>query len=169
MTGQSDTFEFVSASHPALHPGQSASILKNNEIIGYVGLLDPRIQQSLDVRYPVFLFELEIDAISDKKVASSAVMSRFPEVRRDIAIIVDQIVTASAIRQCIQTTADDTLQNLKLFDVYQGKGIDPTRKSIALGLTFQHASRTLTDDEINNSMDKIVASLEAEFGASLRN
>lgn len=169
MTGQSDTFEFVSASHPALHPGQSASILKNNEIIGYVGLLDPRIQQSLDVRYPVFLFELEIDAISDKKVASSAVMSRFPEVRRDIAIIVDQIVTASALRQCIQSAADDTLQNLKLFDVYQGKGIDPTRKSIALGLTFQHASRTLTDDEINNSMDKIVASLEAEFGASLRN
>jgi len=169
LTGQSDTFEFVSANHPALHPGQSAAIQKSGEIVGYVGLLDPRIQQNYDIRYPVFLFELEIDAISAKKVASSAVMSRFPEVRRDIAIIVDQIVTASAIRQCIQTTADDTLQNLKLFDVYQGKGIDPTRKSIALGLTFQHASRTLTDDEINNSIDKIVASLEVEFGASLRN
>ena len=61
------------------------------------------------------------------------------------------------------------LKNLKLFDVYQGKGIDPTRKSIALGLTFQHASRTLTDDEINHSMDSIVTSLEAQLGASLRN
>ncbi len=169
LTGQPDTFEFISSSHPALHPGQSAAIQKNGEIVGYMGLLDPRIQQTYDIRYPVFLFELEIDAISDKKVALSVAMSRFPEVRRDIAIIVDQKVTASALRQCIRNAANDALQNLKLFDVYQGKGIDPTRKSIALGLTFQHASRTLTDDEINDSMGKIVASLEAEFGASLRN
>lgn len=169
MTGQHDTFEFKSASHPALHPGQSASIVQNGEIVGFVGLLDPRIQQKFDIRYPVFLFELDLSPISNKKVASSESMSRFPEVRRDIAIIVDQSVTASALRQSIQSTSDDTLKNLKLFDVYQGKGIDPTRKSIALGLTFQHASRTLTDDEINNSMAKIIASLEAEFGASLRN
>jgi len=96
-------------------------------------------------------------------------MSRFPEVRRDIAVIVDQAATAAALRRCITGAANDSLQNLKLFDVYQGKGIDPNRKSLAIGLTFQHASRTLTDDEINNSVDKIVTSLEAQFGASLRN
>ncbi len=96
-------------------------------------------------------------------------LSRYPEVRRDIAVIVDQVVSAANIRVCIEAVADDTLQNLKLFDVYQGKGIDTNRKSLALGLTFQHPSRTLRDEEINNSMDKIVASLEAEFGASLRN
>ena len=169
MTGQPDTFDLVTAPHPALHPGQSAAIRKNNEVIGFSGLLDPGIQRDYGIRYPVYLFEIEIDPISHKKVAKSEAMSRFPRVRRDIAIIVDQIVTASALRQCIQAAADDTLQNLKLFDVYQGKGIDPAGKSIALGLTFQHASRTLTDDEINHSMARIVASLEAEFGASLRN
>ena len=169
LTGQADQYEFVAQNHPALHPGQSAAIVKNEEIIGHIGLLDPRIQQSLDIRYPVFLFELKIDPIIAKKVVVSTPLSRFPEVRRDIAVIVDQVVTSSALRQCIHSASDDTLQNLKLFDVYQGKGIDPNRKSIALGLTFQHASRTLTDDEINNSVDKIVTSLEATFGASLRN
>ena len=76
---------------------------------------------------------------------------------------------AAEIVGCVQSAANKTLKNLKLFDVYQGKGIDPNRKSLAIGLTFQHASRTLTDDEINSSVDKIVTSLEAQFGASLRN
>ena len=169
MTGQAETFEFVAQSHPALHSGQSAAIQKNGEIVGYVGLLDPRIQQQLDIRFPIFLFELTVDSVIAKKLAHSESMSRYPEVRRDIAVIIDQVVTANALRQCITAAASDTLQNLKLFDVYQGKGIDPNRKSLGIGLTFQHASRTLTDDEINGSVDKIVASLEAQFGASLRN
>ncbi len=169
LTGQRDTFEFVAATHPALHPGQSAAIQKDGQTVGYLGLLDPRIQQALDVRYPIFLFELDIEVILTKKVAESAALSRFPEVRRDIAVIVDQKVMAGELRDCILGAADDSLKNLKLFDVYQGKGIDPTGKSLALGLTFQHASRTLTDDEINSSVDKIVAALAADFGASLRN
>ena len=169
LTGQSENFEFIAQSHPALHAGQSAAIRKNGETVGYVGLLDPRVQQGLDIRFPIFLFELTVDAVIAKKLAHSEPMSRFPEVRRDIAVIVDQSATAADLRQCITAAATDTLQNLKLFDVYQGKGIDPNRKSLALGLTFQHTSRTLTDDEINNSVEKIVASLEAQFGASLRN
>lgn len=169
LTGQADAFEFVAKPHPALHAGQSAAIQKNGETVGYVGLLDPRVQLQLDIRFPIFLFELTVDSVITKKLAHSEPMSRFPEVRRDIAVIVDQGVTASELRQCITTGATDTLQNLKLFDVYQGKGVDPNRKSLAIGLTFQHASRTLTDDEINDSVDKIVASLEAQFGASLRN
>ena len=169
LTGQSENFEFIAQSHPALHAGQSAAIRKNGETVGYVGLLDPRVQQGLDIRFPIFLFELTVDAVIAKKLAHSEPMSRFPEVRRDIAVIVDQSATAADLRQCITAAATDTLQNLKLFDVYQGKGIDPNRKSLALGLTFQHTSRTLTDDEINDSVEKIVASLEAQFGASLRN
>lgn len=169
LTGQAESFQFVAQSHPALHSGQSAAIQKDGETVGYVGLLDPRIQQQLDIRFPIFLFELTVDPIIAKKLADSEPMSRFPEVRRDIAVIVDQGATAAELRQCITTAATDTLQNLKLFDVYQGKGIDPNRKSLAIGLTFQHASRTLTDNEINNSVDKIVTSLEAQFGASLRN
>ena len=169
LTGQAERFQFVAQPHPALHSGQSAAIQRDGETIGYVGLLDPRIQQQLDIRLPIFLFELTIDAVIAKKLAHSEPMSRFPEVRRDIAVIVDQTATAAALRGCIAAAAADTLKNLKLFDVYQGKGIDPNRKSLAIGLTFQHTSRTLTDDEINDSVDKIVTSLEAQFGASLRN
>ncbi len=169
LTGDMDSFEFVSGHHPALHPGQTAEIRRNGETAGYVGLLDPRLQQKLDVRFPIYLFELKTDSIIPKKLAQSAPMSRFPEVRRDIAIIIDQKITSSEVRRCITDATDDTLKNLKLFDVYQGKGIDPNRKSLALGLTFQHSSRTLTDEEITNSVDKIVASLETTLEAHLRN
>ena len=169
MTGEPESFKFEVGRHPALHPGQSATITKNGESVGHVGLLDPRVQQKMDIRPQVFLFELNIDAVINKSLAASTPMSRFPEVRRDIALIVDQVVTSIDLTECIELAADETLQNLKLFDVYQGKGIDPNRKSLALGLTFQHSSRTLTDDEINNSVDKIVVSLETAFGANLRN
>ena len=95
--------------------------------------------------------------------------SKYPEVRRDLAVIVEQAVSAAEIVGCIQSTANETLRNLKLFDVYQGKGIDPTRKSVALGLTFQDVSRTLTDEDINDSVAEIVAALEQKLDASLRN
>ncbi|MDA0978065.1 MAG: phenylalanine--tRNA ligase subunit beta [Proteobacteria bacterium] len=169
LTGDPAAFSFAAESHSALHPGQSAAIKKDGEVVGWLGRLDPRIQQTLDIRHPIYLFELNIDSVITKKVAQHAAMSRFPEVRRDIAVIVDESVSASALFSCIEEAADDTLQNLKLFDVYQGKGIDPNRKSLALGLTFQHHSRTLTDDEINSTMESIVSSLVASFGASLRN
>ena len=169
LTGESTRFEFTATSHPAMHSGQSADIRKDGELVGHLGLLNPEIRKQLDIRSQVFLFEIEIDAIIAKKVAASSPLSRFPGVRRDIAVMVDRAVTSGALRSCILSAADDTLHNLKLFDVYQGKGIDPNRKSLALGLTFQHASRTLTDDEVNNSLDKVVAALEAALGASLRN
>ena len=169
LSGEPEAFVISADKHPALHPGQSASIEKYGENVGFIGLLDPRIHQSLDIRHPIFLFEIKTDIIISKSLAEHTPMSRFPEVRRDIAIIVDQKITAKDVRSCIHSAADDSLQNLKLFDVYQGKGIDPNRKSLALGLTFRHSSRTLTDDEINHSMDSIVSSLEAQLGASLRN
>jgi phenylalanyl-tRNA synthetase beta chain len=164
-----EAFEFVPVAHPTLQRGQCAELLKSGESVGYVGLLDPRVQKSLDIRTPIYLFELKVSLLITKGVPESRPLSKFPESRRDIAIIVDRSVEAGSIQKSIKTTAGDTLTNLKLFDVYQGKGIDPNRKSLALGLTFQHPSRNLTDEEINNTVDKIVASLEADFGASLRN
>jgi len=118
---------------------------------------------------PVYLFEVSIDALTEKRVPVSTALSRFPEVRRDIAVIVDQEVPAVAVTRCIRSASDETLTNLKLFDVYLGKGIDPNRKSIALGLTFQHPSRTLTDDEVGRSIDTIIVALAETMGASLRN
>tara|TARA_B100000131_G_C18032811_1_gene579160 strand:+ start:76 stop:1023 length:948 start_codon:yes stop_codon:yes gene_type:complete len=169
LVGEPEDFSLLAGEHPGLHPGQTAKIEKNCQIVGYVGLLDPRIQKKLDCRYPIFLFEIETNSLISETLSQHSALSRFPEVRRDIAILVKQTTSAEEVRSSIIAAADETLVNLKLFDVYQGKGIDPNRKSMAMGLTFRDASRTLTDDEINNSMNTIVSSLETELGASLRN
>ena len=168
LTGDKGRFEFSAGSHPALHPGRTAVIHRDGELAGYAGLLDPRLQQKLDLRYPVYLFEIKLESIIPKLLARSRPISRYPEVRRDLAIVVDRRVTSSEVHGCIDNVADETLKNLKLFDVYQGKGIDPDKKSLALGLTFQHASRTLADEDISSSVDRIRASLEETFGARLR-
>ena len=169
LVGEPEDFSLLAGEHPGLHPGQTAKIEKNSQTVGYIGLLDPRIQKKLDCRYPIFLFEIETNSLISETLSQHSALSRFPEVRRDIAILVKQTTSAEEVRSSIIAAADETLVNLKLFDVYQGKGIDPNRKSMAMGLTFRDASRTLTDDEINNSMNTIVSSLETGLGASLRN
>jgi len=95
-------------------------------------------------------------------------LSRYPEVRRDIALVVDRTVLAEDLLSCIRAEAGAHLKNLRLFDVYEGKGIDPHRKSMAIGLTLQDSSRTLTDDEVNAVMDRVLQSLEQGFNATLR-
>jgi phenylalanyl-tRNA synthetase beta chain len=169
QTGDSGSFDFLPASHPALQRGQSAEIRRNGQLLGHIGLIDPRIQKLLDIKIPIFLFELSIDLLIGKNIPQMTPISRFPAVRRDIAVLVDPSVNAADIRSCVESEGNNHLHNLKLFDVYHGKGIDTNKKSLALGLTFQHPSRTLTDEEINDSMKQIIASLESKFGASLRN
>lgn len=161
-------FSFVPAKHPALHPGQSAAVLRNGEQVGLLGTLHPQLQQTLGLSRPVYLFEIAQSAIAEAKLPSFRPLSRFPEVRRDLAVIVDQTVAASSLEEVVRKGAGECLIELKVFDVYVGKGIDPHRKSVALGLTFQHPSRTLTEDEINTSMNVVIQSLEEMFSASLR-
>jgi len=162
------SFSFESAKHPALHPGQTAALSRNGEQVGIIGALHPQLQKELGLSQPAYLFELTQASVGEAKLPSFEPLSKFPEVRRDIAVIVDQSVAVTGLEKAIKSTAGDYLSELKVFDVYVGKGIDPHRKSIALGLTFQHPSRTLTEDEINASMDAVVKSLEETFNASLR-
>jgi phenylalanyl-tRNA synthetase beta chain len=98
----------------------------------------------------------------------SSSLSRFPEVRRDLAVLVNRELPAEELLQAVKSRAGDHLSDLKVFDVYMGKGIDPHRKSVAMGLTFQHPSRTLTEDEINASIASVVSHLEESFTATLR-
>ncbi|TQV84251.1 phenylalanine--tRNA ligase subunit beta [Exilibacterium tricleocarpae] len=168
LTGDEVAFSFVSAAHPALHPGQSAAILNNGTEVGYIGTIHPQIQQSLGLSQPIFLFEIAQSALREARLPKFRELSKFPEVRRDIAVIVDQSQPVETLRKVASKKAGDYLRELKVFDLYVGKGIDPHRKSVALGLTFQHPSRTLTEDEINASMDAVVRSLEVEFNATLR-
>ncbi len=159
---------FKAGSHLALHPGQTASISRADQEIGLMGALHPEIQKKLGFSQPVFLFELDLKALLTKSVTQFEVLSKYPEVRRDIAIVVDQSLPVRDLEEVILQKAGEHLINLKVFDVYTGEGIDPHRKSIALGLTFQHKSRTLTEEEISETMDQVVKSLEASFSAVLR-
>jgi phenylalanyl-tRNA synthetase beta chain len=166
--GNEDSFRFVPAKHSALHPGQTAAVYRGEILVGYVGALHPSLQQKLDIPQSVYLFELLQSGVLEGRIPAFTALSKFPEVRRDLAILVDRSLSAEELLSAVKSQAGESLTNLKVFDVYMGKGIDPQRKSVALGLTFQHPSRTLNEDEINASIDSVVKFLEATFSATLR-
>ncbi len=151
-----------------LHPGQAAQVLLDGRSAGYVGALHPSILKALDLTRPVYVFELDMPIALEAALPRFQQLSRFPEVTRDLAVLVDKQHCIADLETSIRKTAGDVLKNLKLFDVYVGEGIDPKRKSLAFSLTFQHPSRTLKDEEVNASMTAVVKCLEEEFGANLR-
>jgi phenylalanyl-tRNA synthetase beta chain len=160
---------YEAGSHQALHPGQSATVLRNGKICGHFGALHPALQQQLDIAQPVYLLELALSDVLEGALPRFSELSRYPEVRRDLALIVALDVTAEAVLAIAREVAGSYLRNLTLFDVYQGKGIDPQRKSLGLGLTFQHSSRTLTEDEVNTTVEAVVGALKERLAATLRN
>ncbi|MGC8117375.1 phenylalanine--tRNA ligase subunit beta [Metapseudomonas otitidis] len=166
--GALDAFTFVPGEHPALHPGQTARIERDGKLVGYLGAIHPELAKSLDLDQPVYLFELVLAEVMSGRLPTFSELSRFPEVRRDLAVLVDREVAAEAVLETIREAAGEWLTDLRLFDVYHGKGIDPLRKSLAVGLTWQHPSRTLNDDEVNTTTQNIVTSLEGRFNATLR-
>jgi len=166
--GDAAAYTFIAAEHPALHPGQTARIEREGRLVGFAGSLHPELAASLGIDQPVYLFELLVAEISEGRLPRFSELSRFPEVRRDLAILVASDVAADNVLRCIREAAGDNLTDLKLFDVYQGKGIDPLSKSVAVGLTWQHPSRTLNDDEVSGAMQQILTSLEERYNATLR-
>ena len=159
---------FTKSEHSALHPGQSANLLLNGERIGVVGALHPGIAEKLGIPKPVFVFELDLASITATHTPSFQSLSRFPEVSRDLAIVIDRELPVQRVEQTIRSAASSALKNLKLFDLYSGEGIDPKRKSVAFNLTFQHPSRTLKEEEINSDMKSVLDKLETELDATLR-
>jgi phenylalanyl-tRNA synthetase beta chain len=153
---------------PGLQQGQSASLQLGGRTVGKIGLLSAEVVKQYQVRAPVLAAEIDLMEVLDRIVPRVGEISKFPEVRRDIAILIDRDITASSLRQEIEVRAGASLLNLKLFDVYMGKGIDPEKKSVGLGLTFQHPSRTLTDDEVNTAMAAVIDGLSNRFQAQLR-
>ena len=167
-TGLSEQFSYVAAEHPALHPGQSAKVLRNGQEIGWIGQLHPKLQAKLDISTAVYLFQVDVDQITESKLPKFAEVSKFPEVRRDLAFFVDSSVAAADLLSEARKAAGEHLSNLKLFDVYHSKDVENKGKSLALGLTFQHSSRTLADEEINSAVDRVILGLESKFKAALR-
>ncbi|WP_207063775.1 phenylalanine--tRNA ligase subunit beta [Motiliproteus sp. SC1-56] len=166
--GALDQYRFVAAEHPALHPGQCARIERNGEAVGYLGALHPSLLKTLDLNGPVFLFELALAGIEPGVLPAFEALSKFPETRRDLALLVDESVPVSALLESVRENAGAWLKDVTLFDVYQGEGIENGKKSLALGLTWQHPSRTLNDEEVNEVFEAIVAAAKQRFAATLR-
>jgi len=178
LGGDLSSYHFSAEQNPALHPGQSARIYKDNHPVGWMGTLHPTVAKAMDVKSTSILFELEFAAISAAKVPNFNILSKFPAIRRDIAIIVDDETESSAIINCIRQTAVKTLAtneasndsnvSVELFDVYIGDGVDAGKKSLAVSLSLQEQSRTLKDDEIDTLIKAVLNDLEQQHGAKLR-
>ncbi len=159
---------FDAATHPALHPGQTARIYKNGEAIGWLGALHPKLNKPLDINGRVYLFELSLSAVMQAQVPEFEVLSRFPAIRRDLALLVDDAVTAGKIEDCLSRIDSDILKSFQLFDVYTGDGVEIGKKSLAVAFHLQHGERTLTDDEVDALMKTVTESLEQAVGATIR-
>ncbi|ARU58264.1 phenylalanyl-tRNA synthetase subunit beta [Oleiphilus messinensis] len=161
-------FEFIKGENPALHPGQCAEIRKNDKTVGFLGALHPSVQKSLDLNGPVYLFELCLDEIVEGKLPKFKEFSKFPEVRRDLAIIVNTDVQYATVESLIAENAGELLTGIRLFDVYQGDNIGSGKKSLAIGITWQHPTRTLNDEEITETFDQVIKVLSDRLDATLR-
>jgi phenylalanyl-tRNA synthetase beta chain len=160
---------FAPSEHPALHPGQSAEILASTgERIGLIGMLHPNLEKQFGFDGRVFLFELDQDTLLSRQKAQFKPLSKFPSVRRDLALIVREEVTAEQITNCVSELKEPALQAVVPFDVYRGKGVEEGHKSVALSLTLQDYSQTLTDSEIDAIVSKLLENLKNKIGAKLR-
>ncbi len=169
LTCSPEDFEFKASSRVALHSGQTASIIHNGEEVGYIGAVHPSVASDLGLNAPLYVCEINQDVILGGKLPEFHELSKFPEVRRDLAVIVDKSLPSAELLANVRSVAGSYLTDLRLFDVYEGKGIDPKRKSLALGLTFRDQSRTLSDEDVNLTVDQVIDSLEKNYNAELRN
>ena len=168
QTGAPEAFAFEPASHPALHPGQSARIRRDGEAVGWLGTLHPEHADALDLHSAPVLFELTQAALSAAALPSFQPLSRYPSIRRDLAVLVDEAVPAGDLLATARAAAGGYAVDGRLFDIYRGKGIPEGQKSVAIGLILQDYSRTLTDHDVDEVVAGVVARLQHEFGASLR-
>jgi phenylalanyl-tRNA synthetase beta chain len=168
LTACPEQYHFVPGQRYGLHPGQAARIERNGRPIGWVGQLNPELQTALGLAAKTFLFELLQDDLHSTRVPCFEALSKFPAIRRDIAIVVDETVSFRSVSQCIAGAATETLREVFLFDLYHGPGLGPGRKSLALGLILQDLSRTLIDSEVDTIVARIVEELRQELGGTLR-
>jgi phenylalanyl-tRNA synthetase beta chain len=159
---------FRAGTHPALHPGQTAEIYRGEEWIGVVGALHPSLLKTLELTNPVYLFECLLAPLCETPLPQFQELSKYPSIRRDIALLVPNQVDWVQLFDCIKQSGTDMLVDCQLFDVYQGKGIKSGKKSLAISLTFQAFSRSLTDSEIETVVGQILNSLENNLEAKLR-
>jgi phenylalanyl-tRNA synthetase beta chain len=166
-TGAAAEFTFEADALSCLHPGRAARIRRSGKDAGWIGELHPRLVRELDFTYTPVLFEIDIEALAVVRPAFAEI-SRFPAVRRDLAIVVDEGVPFGALRERVVSSASNLLRHIRVFDVYRGPGVEPGRKSVALGLIFQDIARTLTDEDADRAVASVVADLRVSLNAKIR-
>ena len=161
-------FSFKKEQVPFLHPGKTAALYKGQKKVGYLGTVNPKLLDKLDIKGEVNFFEFSVDDISGKKNIKFKKFSRFPLAQRDLSFVVDEKITSSSITDAILSKAGSNLKEINLFDIYMGKGIAKGQKSLTYSLNWQAVNRTLTDDEVDKIIGRIVSFLSKKFNAKLR-
>ena len=151
-----------------LHPGRGARVTRDGVTVGHLGALHPQLAKALDLGADVHVLELELEPVLARRLPKALAVPRFPSVRRDIAMDVPETVSWSEIEQVVRKAVGGQLKELRLFDRYSGKGVEQGRKSLAMGLILQDASRTLTDDDADRNIREAVGALEMACKAKLR-
>jgi phenylalanyl-tRNA synthetase beta chain len=167
-TGAAAEFTFEPHALSCLHPGRAARLVRGGQPVGWLGELHPSWVKALEFTYAPVLFELDLEAALRIERPAYREVSRFPQVRRDLALVVDESVTLSSLAERVTFTASSLLRDLRVFDVYRGPGVEAGRKSVALGLIFQDISRTLTEDDVAGVMAAVVADLRVSLNAKIR-
>jgi phenylalanyl-tRNA synthetase beta chain len=168
LAGDPARVEYRPTSAGFLHPGRGADVWLGARCIGWIGHLHPALARTLDLDEEVIAFELELEPVINRGLPRAQVLSRFPAVRRDIAVLVAEQHPWSALRRTLENALQGRIQGIHLFDQYQGKGVEPGFRSLAIGLILQDVSRTLTDQDADQAIADAVAALSGTFGATLR-
>jgi len=168
LTGRGGEFIFVPTNNNMLHPGMAADIRVAERVVGIIGALHPELLEKQGLKDDIYVFELELDALLQGTLPVYSDVSKYPSIQRDLAVVVDENTAAGAVMEAITIVCEGLLQNLELFDVYSGKGIDLGKKSLAFTLTLGESSRTLTDEVVNAVLDRVLVRLAEDFKASLR-
>ena len=133
-----------------------------------MGELHPELCKALELKSPPILFELDYASSFTSEVPVFQEVSRFPAIRRDLAVVVPESIPVDKLRESVLSAAGESLVELRVFDIYQGKGIEPGAKSVALGLILQETSRTLTDTDADELVAAVVARLKNDHNATIR-
>jgi len=168
LAGQPGEVEYRPTDLGWLHPGRSAEIWRNGQRLGWLGHLHPRLSGALDLDHETIVFELDVDVLAGRPLPTATGLSRFPSVRRDLAVVVPDAVPWARLAEVVRATLGERLRELRLFDRYRGAGLEPGFKSLAMGLILQDVSRTLTDQDADQAMTAAVDAMARECGAKLR-
>jgi phenylalanyl-tRNA synthetase beta chain len=168
MSHQLGKIRFAATENPALHPGQSASLVKDGHEVGFMGQLHPQLVKPLDVNGAVYVFQIRQDALMTMDVPCAQAISKFPEVQRDLAFVVDEHVAVQTLVDAVWSVDSALLKAVDIFDIYRGQGVQPQQKSVALTLKIQQHERTLQDDEVEALIARVLTAAQQHANAVLR-